>query len=81
MVKFARKIEAALLQFDRFGESVQFSIDGQSTHRSILGSIVSLGIFATVLAFGAKKFSISLNYQDTLFFQTMEKDYYDKDVE
>ena len=62
MVKLTRKIENTMLKLDLFGESVKFSIDGEDSHKSILGSIVSLGIFATILAFGTKKFINCINY-------------------
>ena len=40
-----------------------------------------LGILATVLAFGTKKLSVSIDYQDTIFLQTIEKDYFEESVE
>ena len=81
MAKFSAKIQSVFLSLDLFSESIQFSINGKRAHRSILGSIFSLGIFATVLAFGINKFKVSLSYQDTLFQQTIEKNYYEENVE
>ena len=41
---------------DFFGEDVGFTINGQRTHKSAVGFLLSLGIMLTVLAFGLKKF-------------------------
>ena len=62
MAMFSTKIQSAFLSIDLFSESIQFSIKGKRAHQSILGSVLSLGIFATVLAFGINKFSISLGF-------------------
>ena len=59
---------------DIFGESVSFTVANNPRFGNVFGSIVTLLIFATVLGYGSKKFSVMKNHDDTAFMQTIEDD-------
>ena len=78
MGKVAKKLERSLFYFDFFGEQVGFSINGQSSHKSYEGTIISLGILATVLSFAINKFILSITHSDTMHLSAVEKNYFDE---
>ena len=43
---------------DRFGETVSFKIADRETFPSVFGTLVSLTIFAFMLMYGLKKFTV-----------------------
>ena len=69
------------MHFNLFGEKINFEIRGQAAHKSFTGLVLSLGIFATLLAYGTNKFLVFKDYQDTLHQQTIAKSYYKPDQE
>ena len=53
---------------DSFGEGVTFNIgDGETTHKSYLGSILTLMVFVIVATFGFKRYTVMSNYEETVF--------------
>ena len=66
------KIGRSLLKMDLFGESIGFKIDGEESRRSILGLMLSLGIFATILPYAVKKWQVMINYDDTDISETVK---------
>ena len=60
-----RNLGRKVLRVDIFGETVGFSIDGSNSRRSILGALLSLAIFATVMTYATKKFGVMINRDDT----------------
>ena len=60
-----KKLGSTFMRIDLFGEKAEFTIDGESSYRSLQGVIISLGIFATVLSYAVNKFSIMIDYGDT----------------
>ena len=65
MTSKTKMLKRKLLAFDILGENVNFNVGGQSSHQSVLGLVVSLAIFVLVGAFGLKKFTVMLEYQET----------------
>ena len=61
----AKRMKETLLFFDIFGEYVNFNIEGKTSHKSILGLLVSFAILSLVTAFGIKKYSVMVHYEDT----------------
>ena len=55
----------SLLQVDLFGETASFQIEGKSYYGSIHGAIISIGILATVIAYGLNKYNIMLDFGET----------------
>ena len=43
---------------DRFGETLSFTIADQKTFPSVFGTFVSLAMFACMLMYGLKKFTV-----------------------
>ena len=58
------------LQTDGFGESVNFTINGQDSYPSIFGTLLTLAIATTVTIYSANKFIIMLGREDTTFQET-----------
>ena len=56
-----------------FGESLQFKVGGNDSFKSIIGALVSLAIFATVLPYGVNKFIILYQKNDTSYQSWTEK--------
>ena len=81
MGKIAKKLERSLFYFDFFGEQVGFSVNGQKSHKSYEGTIISLGILATVLSFAVNKFILSITHSDTMHTTAVEKNYFDESTE
>ena len=65
MGSYTKRMKETLLFFDIFGEYVNFNIEGKTSHKSILGLLVSFAILSLVTAFGIKKYSVMVHYQDT----------------
>ena len=65
MPKIASKVREFVMRFNLFGETINFEIRGQAAHKSFTGLVLSLGIFATLLAYGTNKFLVFKDYQDT----------------
>ena len=61
------KIVNKFKHIDRFGEQVQFKVNGSDTYKSVFGALISLGIFATVGAYGINKFFIMKARGDTTY--------------
>ena len=52
---------------DRFGEKLSFKIADQTSFPSVFGTLVSLTMFACMLMYGLKKFTVMQTYSDTKF--------------
>ena len=68
-----QKLGKKLLYFELFGEQVSFNIDGQKSHRSVIGLIMSLIIFIVVCNFGRKKFDVMIKKEDTRYQSYIEE--------
>lgn len=62
-----RKVKNSLMQVDRYGETVSFTIQGKSSYPGCFSMIVSLIIFGTVLYYGHAKYEKMMNLDDTDF--------------
>ena len=69
MAAFGDKIKS----FDFFGQSVGFEIAGRGSLNSYLGAIVSLLITALTFFYAVGRFETMLEYGDTVYMQTTEK--------
>ena len=72
--KALKTVGNTLMRVDLFGEKAEFQIKGQSTYQSLQGTIVSLAIFATVIAYAFNKSIIMLERGDTNQQNTVLKD-------
>ena len=62
LVKIGKRVKA----FDFFGESVGFSVlDGESSHKSWLGALVSLAVTVITVAFAVRQYRTMYNYGNT----------------
>ena len=61
-----KEISGYLKSFDKFGDSVEFKINGRTTFGTWTGSIVTLIIYILISIYGYKKFFIMWDYQDTI---------------
>ena len=52
---------------DRFGETMSFTVADRKSFPSVFGTLVSLTIFAYMLMYGFKKFTVMQTYSDTKF--------------
>ena len=78
MKKISKKLKDYAMRLDLFGETINFEIGGNTAHKSCYGLVISLGIFATLLAYGVNKFLVFKDYQDTQHQQIYEQDYFNK---
>jgi len=60
-----KRAAASVKQVDMFGQSVNFSVDGEEKATSWLGTMVSLVIAAVTLGFAFKKFRALRSKSDT----------------
>lgn len=65
--------------FDIFGEGVSFEYDGKSTHRSYLGSLLSIGIIVITISYAVRRFLVMQDRADTVHLQTPITDLYSKE--
>ena len=65
MNKALKKLRASVLTLDLYGEDIGFTANGQRSIKSVSGLVLSIGILTTVLAFGANKFLLCFDYQET----------------
>ena len=72
MKKHFREIGEKFKSLDTLGEGINFKIDGQRTHKTYLGSIVTLLIAYISLNYLMRHFGIMLSYADTTHQQTEE---------
>ena len=64
MHKLGRKIKS----IDAFGEGVGFNIgDGQSTHTTYFGSLLTLAILVITGTYAFKRYNVMKEYGDTVF--------------
>ena len=61
----SNKLRRAILQLDLFGEKVGFNIEGESSRKSIIGTLVSCYIFCVIVPYAYSKFEKMRNYGDT----------------
>ena len=52
---------------DQFAEIPAFKIKGRDGYPSIIGTLTSLVIFGTVIAYGVNKYDIMMKYEDTQY--------------
>ena len=55
------------MSIDKYGEKKSFSIAGSEAYPSVLGSLLTLIIFAVIVPFGFNKFIIMRDREDTNF--------------
>ena len=73
----AERIGNVLMRIDLFGETASFDIKGKASYPSICGTMMSVVIFAAILAYGGKKYRVMLDREDTMHQSTFKKDSYD----
>ena len=59
------KLGDKIMSADHYGETAKFNINGQESYPSVVGTIISLLIFAVVIAYGLNKFIIMWEFNDT----------------
>ncbi len=69
----SNRIRRQFLKVDLFGETAQMNIEGQATYTSVSGTIISIGILATVIAYGGKKFTDMADYNDSTMKTIIDK--------
>ena len=67
MNKIGDKLNKIIGRTDQFVETASFQIDGRSGYPSLSGSLISLAIFGTVIAYGTNKYDKMINYEDTTY--------------
>ena len=60
-----KRVSNTLMSIDLFGETATFQIEGKSKYNSFCGTVLSFGIFVTILAYGINKFNVMMNHGDT----------------
>ena len=63
----SKRISKSYKLLDTFGESVGFTVDGSATHRTCIGSFVSMIVFILVFIYGFEKYFIMMDREDTNF--------------
>ena len=61
------KVTNSLMQFDRYGETLSFTIQEKSSYPGCFSMLVSLFIFGAVLYYGHAKYEKMINLDDTDF--------------
>ena len=74
----ANRIGNVLMRIDLFGETASFDINGKTSYPSICGTLMSVVIFAAILAYGGKKYRVMLDYEDTMHQTTQKKNSFDE---
>ena len=62
-----KKVSNYIMSFDFFGEPAKLKVKGRDTYPSCMGTLLTFGILATVLAYGVNKYNIMMNYGDTTY--------------
>ena len=65
MKKSIRALGDKFKSIDSLGPSIQFKIDGSSSHKTYIGSIVSLWIYFIMLSYIFRRLDVMLRYTDT----------------
>ena len=74
----AERIGNVLMRIDLFGETASFDINGRTSYPSVCGSLMSVVIFAAILAYGDKKYRVMLDYEDTMHQTTLKENNFDE---
>ena len=68
-----------ILFLDSFGEGVKFNIgDGKTTHKSYLGSLLTLIVIVITATYGFKRYKDMSNYEDTVVNTAIQKSCYER---
>ena len=62
-----RGLSGLIRTVDRFGETINFQINGRPTFTSWPGTIITLIIYILTFIYAQQKFVMMLNYEDTNF--------------
>ena len=60
-----QRLKRTLLKLDIFGEPVGFSVDGDGSHKSYLGLLLSLCVIGTISPYSISKFNTLVEFGDT----------------
>ena len=58
---------------DIFGSGIGFHIEGQSTHRSLLGALLTLSMLLLLLPYTLKRYRDMVTYSDVNYQSVLEK--------
>ena len=67
MKSISQRLKRALLKLDQFGEPVKLKVDGEESHKSCCGFLLSLVIFVLVLPYSLAQYNTLINYGDTKY--------------
>ena len=69
--KNSLKLLDFLKSFDAFGTRAVLNIGGKDSHNTIFGLVMTLMIYALLVAFGFKKFTNLVKKEDTTYHDTL----------
>ena len=71
--KYGRALGEKVKSFDSFGESISLKMEGQSTHKTYLGSFLSILIIAITYTYVYKRYVVMTEFDDSTHQTTFEK--------
>ena len=69
-----KRLSSKIKRVDAFGEGVGFTIGGEGTHKTCLGTLITILVYAIVLIYGTNKFHKFKERADTTYQTKFHRD-------